>query len=54
MLSTLCLLFVPEEEELYRLETLVVIVIFTVLWNNIIMLMFSRFNFVSFYRYKLV
>ena len=35
MLSILCLLFVPEEEELYRLETLVVIVIFTVLWNNI-------------------
>ena len=39
MLSTLCLLFVPEEQELYLLETLVVISVilsfFTVSWNNI-------------------
>ena len=41
ILSTLCLLFVPEEEELYLLETLdvfsVIICSFSVdlLWNNV-------------------
>ena len=38
-LSTLCLLFVPEEEELYLLETLAVLSVvlcnFSVLWNDV-------------------
>ena len=39
ILSTLCLLFVHEQEELYRLETLVIFSVilcsFSVLWNNV-------------------
>ena len=39
IVSTLCLLFGPEEEELYLLETLVVLSVilccFSVLWNNV-------------------
>ena len=45
ILSTLCLLFVPEEEELYLLETLVVLYVilcsFSVLWNNVAVFQFN-------------
>ena len=45
ILSTLCLLFVPEEEELYLLETLVVLSVilcsFSVLWNNVAVFQFN-------------
>ena len=45
ILSTLCLFFVPEEEELYLLETLVVFSVilcsFSVLWNNVSVFQFN-------------
>ena len=45
ILSTLCLLFVPDEEELYLLETLVVLYVilcsFSVLWNNVAVFQFN-------------
>ena len=45
ILSTLCLLFVPEEEELYLLKTLVVFFMilcsFSVLWNNVAVFTFN-------------
>ena len=47
ILSTLCLLFVPEEEELYLLETLdvfsVIFCSFSVdlLWNNVAVFQFN-------------
>ena len=44
ILSTLCLLFVSQEEELYLLQMLVVISLilcrFSVLWNNVAVLQF--------------
>ena len=45
ILSTLCLVFVPEEEELYLLETLVVLSVilcsFSDLWNNVAVFQFN-------------